>query len=335
MGKLSKLIGDEVKQILDMSDAARMQRAKDMGFDTEKTLYHGTSGDFQEFDPKRKNDIGFHFGTKEQANEFVKKEGQIIPVYLKSKKTLELDFDPTVVDADSYVDSGYNFYRDMNDRVLEEAGIYRNNFMDEVRGGSKEANALYDARVSADNKIRKILDKEDADYRDVFDLKATKNYWSKMEAYLKSKGYDSIRYKNELEGLSGADNYSTAVFDKSQIRSINAKFDKKKEKSGNLLAGALPVGAIGAASMLSPNESYAQTVNKQAMPRPDDVGSIKAPVHPRAAQMAGYFDKYNRAIEGTPLGLVLPEAPADWANKLAYDGKTRIKDRIIAALGML
>lgn len=108
-----------------------------------------------------------------------------------------------------------------------------------------------------------------------------------------------------------------------------------KKTSRNILAGALPVGAIGAASMLSPDESYAQTVNKQALPRPDDVGSIKAPIHPRAAQMAGYFDKYNRAIEGTPLSLVLPEAPADWANKLAYDGKTRIKDRIIAALGML
>lgn len=108
-----------------------------------------------------------------------------------------------------------------------------------------------------------------------------------------------------------------------------------KKDSGNLLAGALPVGAIGAASMLSPNESYAQATNKQAMPRPDDVGSIKAPVHPRAAQMAGYFDRYNRKIEGTPLSLVLPEAPTDWANKLAYDGKTRIKDRIIAAMGML
>lgn len=47
---------------LDMSQSARMQRARDMGFDTDTVLYHGTFGDVRAFDlsaPKR-SDSGFH-----------------------------------------------------------------------------------------------------------------------------------------------------------------------------------------------------------------------------------------------------------------------------------
>jgi len=53
MGKLSKL-KDAVEGAitkLDMSHAARMQRARDMGFDVDNTLYHGTKADFEAFDP--------------------------------------------------------------------------------------------------------------------------------------------------------------------------------------------------------------------------------------------------------------------------------------------
>jgi GNAT superfamily N-acetyltransferase len=38
---------------LDMSQEARMQRAKDMGFDTDRVVYHGTSTDFTQFDPDK------------------------------------------------------------------------------------------------------------------------------------------------------------------------------------------------------------------------------------------------------------------------------------------
>lgn len=38
---------------LDMSQAARMQRAQEMGFDVDRPVYHGTNVDFKEFDPNR------------------------------------------------------------------------------------------------------------------------------------------------------------------------------------------------------------------------------------------------------------------------------------------
>jgi hypothetical protein len=40
---------------LDMSQAARMQRAADMGFDTDRTWYHGTTHDFPSFDIAKTN----------------------------------------------------------------------------------------------------------------------------------------------------------------------------------------------------------------------------------------------------------------------------------------
>jgi len=47
---------------LDMSQAARMQRAQDMGFDTERVFYHGTTSDFDKFDLEKagKNDSGWY-----------------------------------------------------------------------------------------------------------------------------------------------------------------------------------------------------------------------------------------------------------------------------------
>jgi hypothetical protein len=36
---------------LDMSQAARMQRAREMGFDTDRVLYHGTGADFDSLQP--------------------------------------------------------------------------------------------------------------------------------------------------------------------------------------------------------------------------------------------------------------------------------------------
>ena len=56
MGKLSK-VKDLVDNALDMSREARMQRAKDMGFDTDTVWYHGTTESFSAFDKKQDSDF--------------------------------------------------------------------------------------------------------------------------------------------------------------------------------------------------------------------------------------------------------------------------------------
>jgi len=60
------VIGDAasraIREGLDMSTAARMQRARDMGFDTDRVFYHGTTSDFDKFDLEKagKNDSGWY-----------------------------------------------------------------------------------------------------------------------------------------------------------------------------------------------------------------------------------------------------------------------------------
>jgi hypothetical protein len=40
-----------IEALLDLAESARIARAKQMGFDTDRTWYHGTSSEFDEFDP--------------------------------------------------------------------------------------------------------------------------------------------------------------------------------------------------------------------------------------------------------------------------------------------
>lgn len=47
-----------VVNAMDMSQEARMARAKEMGFDTDTPLYHGTQAKFSEFDPSLGNEYG-------------------------------------------------------------------------------------------------------------------------------------------------------------------------------------------------------------------------------------------------------------------------------------
>ena len=42
-----------IRGLMDMSTPARMARAKEQGFDTDKKVYHGTADDFDAFDPDR------------------------------------------------------------------------------------------------------------------------------------------------------------------------------------------------------------------------------------------------------------------------------------------
>ena len=63
--------------------------------------------------------------------------------------------------------------------------------------------------------------------------------------FLKSKGFDSIEYINKNEDPGSV---SKIVFDPSQVRSVHAKFDPKKSKSGDILA-TVPASALAAGAL--------------------------------------------------------------------------------------
>ena len=80
-----------------MDKASRMARAREMGFDVDQTLYHGTGADFTEFKNKQDRDYGYsgqgYYFTDEPgtanfyAETTAKKGGSpnVIPAHLRMK----------------------------------------------------------------------------------------------------------------------------------------------------------------------------------------------------------------------------------------------------------
>lgn len=105
-GKIANMLLDEISK-LDMSDAARMQRAKDMGFDTDNVYYHGTSEEFDEFDPSKggrvygiDDDKGLVFFTSNkdeaqdaaaQASRVIGDSPRVLDNYLRLENPLMID----------------------------------------------------------------------------------------------------------------------------------------------------------------------------------------------------------------------------------------------------
>jgi phospholipid N-methyltransferase len=170
-------------------------------------VYHGTTNRFNEFDKTKTMDIGIHFGTKEQANDFAtKKGGHVFPVYLSVKNMLELDFDPTVVDGDQFMYRGFRYYEDTLNRIIEEMGM----------GGSGNMNvdkALVLAE-EADTFTEEASASED-DRLDGLD-ELTIPFWRALQDVMEEAGYDGYQYENQLEGDGGV---SYSVFSPTQIKS--------------------------------------------------------------------------------------------------------------------
>jgi hypothetical protein len=202
---------------LDMSEASRMARAKEMGFDTEKTYYHGTNApDIHQFDPNHSpihdpsadgRGAVFFSEKPEFADNFNRKtetHGQVIPVNLKVKNAFDYE-NPSHV----------------------------NQIVD----------GLSDKELRAINGRSPVEDKEV--YKEFLKRQIGLGSWLYVEkpeimSAMKSKGFDAF-HVHEM----GSKNM--AVFEPNQIRSKFAAFDPKKSGSGNISAGI--AGAIGAGAM--------------------------------------------------------------------------------------
>lgn len=74
---------------LDMSQPARMERARAMGFDTDTVLYHGTTADIREFMPGKDGALGAGVYLTQDpsfAGRYAIREGgNVVPVYVRGK----------------------------------------------------------------------------------------------------------------------------------------------------------------------------------------------------------------------------------------------------------
>jgi hypothetical protein len=207
---------------LEMTEAARMQRAQEMGFDTNKTYFHGTKQPFEGhgFDPEKikqgraifvtedpKFANKFSGGTwNERLADYDDAGANILPLLVNPKKA----FDPDNI---------------KHMAALKEAVLPRF----EKRWAEVYPN---DTKKQAEM-VQVSLDAIDGSYPSL-----EKDYV--LDAIQKA-GFDSYHvYESGRKNL--------AIFDPAQVRSKFAAFDPKQAKSGNLSAGI--AGATGAGALL-------------------------------------------------------------------------------------
>ena len=207
---------------LDMSQAARMQRAQEMGLDSQTRLYHGTGDDIQEFDLNIARDV----------------EGRKKNLGLGSGK-IYLHGDPGSASAFALRAKERGLGRNPNVMPLYSTG----NYIDE-----DEYKKLFMKNSNGVEITSKDLTKKK---RDALIL-ATDNQ-------VKDMGFDGIAEKYKSRDGSVIGYGQVAVFDPKNIRSVNAAFDPAKRNSTNLMAGVGGVLAGGSAlRALLPQEQERQ-----------------------------------------------------------------------------
>lgn len=327
-GKFVKALIDMAeKSGLDMSEAARMQRAKDMGFDVENVMLHGTNNEFDAFDP---NKYGENFGdaaskygafftnSEKQANRY----GDNIGEYLIGGKLKNIN-------ARNEIEEDYKY--------LVGKGEFNGSF---------------------DDFINDFAEKDPYGY---YELGALENGLSSA----KKEGFEGVNIDfSGMPNIYGSKQNVRVAFDPKNIRSVNAAFDPAKKESSNLLAGAATVGGIAGASTLAgaPQKSYADTLHDIVMStkpttreimdaqkkREDYLAKIEAlndakissPDSNSAIDMAnfsGEYNKYRKQHVNPVLDMLLPfgELPQEYFEKIGYGDEITMGDRINAILGIL
>ena len=197
-------------------------------------LYHATVSDFSEFGHTK--DIGFHFGSLEQAHDRfsrVRNGRNVMPVYVSIQNPLRLTVDPRAWMPDYVVQNA------IPAGVLEQAEI------DAVMAASDEA--LKSARdESAEmNRQRQEAGKpppKDDDWTSIL-YKHTSKVMASVRDILASKGYDGVVYTNRYEGRRSAKEDSWVAFRPEQIKSAlgnRGTYDPKNPDIRHSLAGLDP-----------------------------------------------------------------------------------------------
>jgi GNAT superfamily N-acetyltransferase len=220
------LLKQKLNKPLDMSESARLGRASEMGFDTNKTWYHASPGAFKKFRPGDDNLI--HFGTQDQANALASqklgdKPTNIMPVYLKSQNPLEIN------------DPGYFNLGRVSEELFQK-GILTKEEMDSIRFDSLPEEQR--------QKLVNLLKGKGYDsfkYKNIYEVP-------------KDGVTEKLAGEAREKALKDKVDYSVAVFEPSQVRSKWADFDPKKSGSGNISAG---IGAAATAAAASGPEAEA------------------------------------------------------------------------------
>lgn len=300
LGKVLFPDGTSQEQILDALEKAtgrtRLERAADMGF-SDRTWYHGTGGDIEEFRPKNFKlkpsshyyDFGIHAGDARTASEYALYSD--FPSHSKGMSSGMVQGSQTVYPVR------------VRGNILDITKGIPDDVLNELKTIAEEK-----AGMTKRSKYVQLADVDPNSFMGVLQRKIGRRT---LQDYFRGKGYDGIKYK------WGGDN--VVMFDPKNIRSVNAAFDPEKKDSANILAG-IGGGAVGLGAMYQTPESRADE-----MLQPQQ--TIEAAKYPALLQMA----KYMRKVE-LPTGRVF-EALPDLLDKWAYGaGDVTFEDELRAAL---
>lgn len=276
------VIGDAasraIREGLDMSTAARMQRADEMAYRPE-TYYHASTSDIDEFKPKYDDGLTFITPNPEFANKWLGKGGSRSrlqeakadsPFYKQYKAERQGIWDKYAAKYGDDIDKWPEAEResmwretrnltaqyDATDQVIYPLRTNVQNTFDPRQHGDVIAEFLQ-------SKGRDPMASTISSGKTDLDYYKSGNYLlfetPEMVQFLKNKGFDSMRLAED--GYNNGAFDTLAVFDPANIRSVNAAFDPAKRNSANLMAG---VG--GAAVGLS---ALNQLVPRNEERRPD------------------------------------------------------------------
>lgn len=256
---------------LDMSRKARMERAREMGFDTDRVYYHGTAEDIDGFAPESKglsNDnqasrAGYWLtDNPDHALFYANQSSRGLPQRPAERRQLARLNQALDRAEDKAARTGSASDNAKADAAFEAVDTYRQSMTDEAGPGQN----IVPARLP-----RNMLDVDLAEVGDAGSLDVMLPLIKEAER----DGYAGVVFRNsqDVEGIDAAllrqqgfdpgtvegpisAGSHAVVFDPSNIRSVNATFDPAKRDSSNLLAG-IGGAAVGAGLLAAPQESEA------------------------------------------------------------------------------
>jgi hypothetical protein len=214
-----------------------------------RAVFHSTTEEFDEFDPRKSNDIGIHFGTPEQADAAAKPIGKyregtrLIPAYIKVENPLRV--------KDMFSTLRNRFINRAKILILDTPGLHFNDEEKaEIYDAAKKADA---ARSKAGGDYSIELIPSNAKLLEEYNTQS-KRFWNVAEKAIRRNGYDGLVYNNKVEGKG--DSY--AVFDPKQIKSAIGNSGAFDPKSGSLTDPRAPklADVKAKAAELKPTTAY-------------------------------------------------------------------------------
>ena len=305
-----------LKTAIDKSREQSLKQAKEQGYDLDNVMYHASKQDIDEFVPGYDDGLVFLTPSKEFANNWLGKgrfkerqggTGAIEGVKAEIKQ-LRKEADEIMESLPD--DQASQYYREVFDPKMKQL----------LREEREADSAIYPVVTKAKKPfvpskdfgvLEELFGEErfNAPFGSGFptykDALKDGNYLlyenKEVVDFLKAKGFDSMFLKES----SGADEPFTtlAVFEPSDIRSVNAKFDPKKKGSPKILASAPFAAGLGAMGAMQ--EARAATLQAEGAPFEvalDAATAIGAPIVGGLAGLAEFTQGLPRRIVGDLTG---------------------------------